>query len=137
MKERRYKLYARLIRKCAAIEDLFYSSRNIRSVQEEMCQFNDQLKLQMSLHEEFYAMLEEEEKIESDEWIDMMDEQVFNFKRRVHTWLKNAEEDREVYSPTKAIHQKDLLLRQAAVANQMFQRDQVVAINLITPKQEH
>ena len=24
----------------------------------------------------------------------MMDEQIFNFKRRVHTWLKNAEEDR-------------------------------------------
>ena len=39
-------------------------------------------------------MLEvEEEKIESDEWIDMMDEQFFNFSRRVHTLLKNAEED--------------------------------------------
>ena len=59
-----------------------------------MCQFNDQLNLMMSLHEEFHAMLEEEEKIESDEWIDIMDKQVFNFKRRVHTWLKNAEEDR-------------------------------------------
>ena len=56
-----------------------------------MCQFNDQLKLLMSLHEEIYAMLEEEEKIESDEW---MNELVFNFKRRVHTWLENGEEDR-------------------------------------------
>ena len=60
-----------------------------------MCQFNDQLKLLMSLHEEIYTMLKvEEEKIESDEWIDMMDEQIFKFKRRVHTWLKNAEHDR-------------------------------------------
>ena len=59
-----------------------------------MCQFNDQLKLLMSFHEEIHAMLEEAEKIESDEWIDMIDELVFNFKRRVHTWLKNAEEDR-------------------------------------------
>ena len=92
MKERRDKVYARLIRKCAAIEDLFYSSRNITAVQEEMCQFNDQLKL-LSLHEEFHAILEEEEKIESDEWIDIMDEQIFNFKRRVQTWLKNVEED--------------------------------------------
>ena len=65
-KERRDMVYARLIRKCAAIEDLFYSSRNITAVQEEMCQLNDQLKLLMSLHEEFHAMLEEE-KIESDE----------------------------------------------------------------------
>ena len=84
-------MYARLIRKCAAIEDLFYSSRNIKAVQ-EICQFNDQLKLLMSLHEEIHTMLEVE-KIESDEWIDKMDEQIFNFKRRIHTWLKDAEED--------------------------------------------
>ena len=73
MKERRDMVYARLIRKCAAIEDLFYSSRNIAAVQEEMCQSNNQLKLLiMSLHEEFHAMLEEE-KVENDEWIHMMD----------------------------------------------------------------
>ena len=67
-----------------------------------MCQFNDQLKLLMSLHEEIHAMLEEAEKIESDEWIDMMDELVFNFKRRVHTWLKNAEEDRMSFQSNKS-----------------------------------
>ena len=73
MKERRDKVHVRLIRKCAAIEDLFYSSRNITAVQEEMCQFNDQLKLLMSLHEETHTMLKvEEEKIERDEWIDLM-----------------------------------------------------------------
>ena len=37
---------------------------------------------------------------------------------------------------TRPIHQGDLLLRQEAVANQMFQRDPVAAINLITLKQE-
>ena len=31
IKERRDKVYGRLIRKCGAIEDLFYSSRNIRA----------------------------------------------------------------------------------------------------------
>ena len=78
-KERRNKVYERLIRKCAVIDDLFYSSRNITAVQEEMCQFNDQLKLLMSWHKEIHEMLEEEEeeeeKKESDEWINMMDEQ--------------------------------------------------------------
>ena len=40
----------------------------------------------LSLYEENHAILEEvEEKRESDELIDMMDEQVFNFKRTVHT----------------------------------------------------
>ena len=41
IQERRDKLYARLIRKCAAIGDLFYSSRNIAAAQKEMCQFNE------------------------------------------------------------------------------------------------
>ena len=63
MKERRYQVYARLIRKCGGIDDLFYFNRNITAVQEETCQFNDQLKLLMSLHEEIHAMLEEEKKV--------------------------------------------------------------------------
>ena len=67
MKERRDKVYARFIRKCAATDDLFYSNRNITAVQEEMCQFNDQFKLLLSFHKEIHAMLEEEEKKESDE----------------------------------------------------------------------
>ena len=62
MKERRDKVCTRLTKKCAAIEDLFYFSRNIIAVQEEMRRFNDQLKLLMSLHEEIHAMLEEEEE---------------------------------------------------------------------------
>ena len=47
--------------------------------------------------------------------------------------LKNIE---LVYCPTRATHQSNLLLRKEAVANQMFQRDPVSAINLITLKQE-
>ena len=67
MKERRDKVYARLIRKCVVIENLFYTSRNITAVQEEIFQFIDQLKLLMSLHKEIYTMLDvEEENIESD-----------------------------------------------------------------------
>ena len=62
MKERRDQVYARLIRKCAGTDDLFYFNRNITAVQEETCQFNDQLKL-LSLHEEIHAMLEEEKKV--------------------------------------------------------------------------
>ena len=43
-------------------------------MEEEMCQFKDKLKLLMSLHKEIYTMLEvEEEKIESNEWIDIME----------------------------------------------------------------
>ena len=67
MKERRDKVYARLIKKFVVIKNLFYSSRNITAIQEEIFQFIDQLKLLMSLHEEIYTMLDvKEEKIESD-----------------------------------------------------------------------
>ena len=67
MKERRDKVYARLIKKFVVIKNLFYSSRNVTAIQEEIFQFIDQLKLLMSLHEEIYTMLDvKEEKIESD-----------------------------------------------------------------------
>ena len=60
-------------------------NRNITAVQEEMYQFNDQLKL-LSWHEEIHAILEDEEekKKESDEWINMMDEQVQLQKKGPH-----------------------------------------------------
>ena len=39
----------------------------------------------MSLYEAIHTKLESgEEKIEGDKWIEMMDEQIFNVKRRVH-----------------------------------------------------
>ena len=67
MKERRDKVYARLIKKFVVIKNLFYSSRNITAIQEEIFQFIDQLKLLMSLHEEIYTMLDvKEENTESD-----------------------------------------------------------------------
>ena len=47
----------------------------------------------------------------------MVEEQMFNFKRRVHTWLKNFE---SVYGPARAIREGDLLLRQELVANKML-----------------
>ena len=36
-------------------------------------------------------MLEEENKLESEEWFEKIDERVFSFKHRVHNWLNDAE----------------------------------------------
>ena len=41
LKERRGETYSRLARKCNAVEDLFYSSKNKVAVEEEMLQIND------------------------------------------------------------------------------------------------
>ena len=44
IKDKRQRLYFRLLRKNCAIEDLFYSSKNKVAVKEELAQFNDILK---------------------------------------------------------------------------------------------
>ena len=44
IKDKRQRLYFRLLRKSGAIEDLFYSSKNKVAVKEELAQFNDILK---------------------------------------------------------------------------------------------
>ena len=37
--------------------------------------------------------MEEEGMNNSDKWLDEVDEMVFNFKRKVHSWLKETNED--------------------------------------------
>ena len=50
-------------------------------------------KLLMSLHKEYGATLHEKEQMENDEWIDLTDEEVFAFNRKITFWLKNVQED--------------------------------------------
>ena len=45
MKEKRQKIYSRLLRKCGMAEGLLYSSRSMITIEEEMLQLNDMLKL--------------------------------------------------------------------------------------------
>ena len=97
LKERREKTYARLARKCNAVEDLLYSSKN-KAAAEEMLQINDLTKLLVSLHDECNELLGEEDRAESDEWLDMGDEQIFTFKRKIHRWLKCAEAEQQRYA---------------------------------------
>ena len=51
----------------------------------------------MSLHDECNELQGEEDGAESDEWLDMVDEQIFTFKRKIHRWLKCAEEEQREY----------------------------------------
>ena len=98
LKWRREKTNSRLARKFSAVEDLFYSSKNKVAVEEEMLQINDLTKMLMSLHAECNDLLWEEDQVGSDEWLDIVDEQIFTFKRKVHRWLKCAEEEQERYA---------------------------------------
>ena len=57
----------------------------------------------MSLHDECNELLGEEDRAESDEWLDIVDEQILNFKRKVHRWLKCAEEEQKMYAMSEKI----------------------------------
>ena len=67
IKDKRQRLYSRLLRKIGAIEDLLYSNKNKVSVEEEFPQFNDILKLVVAAHEECKQYMEEDQINNSDE----------------------------------------------------------------------
>ena len=58
-----------------------------------MAEFNDILKLVVAAHEKCKQYMEEEEINNSDEWLDEVHEMIFNFKRMVHSWLKETNTD--------------------------------------------
>ena len=93
VKDNRQRLYSRLLRKSGTIEDLLYSSKNKVAVEEELVQFNDILKLDVAAHKECKQYMEEQENNNSGEWLDEVDEMIFNFKRKVHSWLRETNED--------------------------------------------
>ena len=107
MKEKRQKIYSRLLRKCEVVEDFFYSSRNVIAVEEEMSQFNDIFRLLMSPHTEYGVMLSQEEQLKNGDWFDLVYEEIFAFKRTINVWLINAEEDQRSCAKFGRIHSKE------------------------------
>ena len=51
------------------------------------------LKLAVVVHEECKQYMEEKQIKNNDEYLDEVDEMIFNFKRKVHSWLKETNED--------------------------------------------
>ena len=93
LKGRREKINARLQRKSSTIEDLLYSTRNLVAVEEELAQFNDLFKMLLGIHEEYNALLEDEERAIDDDWFDDLDNRVCSFKRKTLNWVNSAREN--------------------------------------------
>ena len=91
LKEKRRKINGRLIRKHSTVEDLLFSSRNAVIVEEELGQFNDLIKMLVSVHEECNGLLREDERQNDDEWFDEIVTQAFSFKRKINAWLRERE----------------------------------------------
>ena len=83
LEERRGKIHSRLLRKPSAIDALLYSFQNMNSVREELCLFDDQFRMILEAHEEYYQLIEDKVKQEEDEfWFDKLDENVCIFKHK-------------------------------------------------------
>ena len=79
-----------MIRKYDTIEDLLCSSKNKVTVEEEMNQFNDLLKMLIDVHQDYNQLLEHNEREKDDDWFDEIDNQACSFKRKVHCWLRET-----------------------------------------------
>ena len=53
----------RSISKYAATKFLLFWTRNVVAAEEEMCQFSDLIKMSLSAHEEYNALLEDEASV--------------------------------------------------------------------------
>ena len=53
-------------------------------------QYSDLFKLVTNHHEEYCKLLDAENQQHEELWFDDLDQDVFNFKHRVHSWLKEA-----------------------------------------------
>ena len=95
LKGRREKINARLQKKSSAVEYLFFSTRNLVAVEEQLAQFNDLFKMLLGIHEEYNALLEDGERAIGDDWFNDLDNRACTFKRKTLNWVNNAREEQQ------------------------------------------
>ena len=88
--EKRIKAMKRLQRKARAIDDLLYSATNHVAVKEELGQYSDIFKL-LSTYEEYCELVDADDQKHQANWFDDLDQDVFNFKHKIHNWLKESD----------------------------------------------
>ena len=92
LKKKRLRLYSRMIRKSSAIDDLLYT---VEAVREQMLQVN-LFKLIKEVHNVYNALLPRNKQTRNhDDWFDEIDEKIMQFKHKIHSWIREAEMDRD------------------------------------------
>ena len=81
---------AKLQRKVRAIDDLLYSSSNNVAVKEELRHYCDLFKLLSTYHEKYCELLSLKDQRNEVAWFDDYDQDVFNFKNKIHSWLRDS-----------------------------------------------
>ena len=73
------------MRKCSIIEDLLLSNKKRIAIEEELPQFNDLFKMLPSIHKEYSWVLDDDKRVDEDDWFDDLDNRVCTFKRKIHS----------------------------------------------------
>ena len=104
--DKRTKMVARLQRKARATDDLLYSPSNHVAVKEELQQYSDLFTLLSTHHEEYCELLGLEEQRNEVAWFDNLEQDVFNFKHKIHSWLRDSAD--KISSKASSKHQREV-----------------------------
>ena len=85
------KINERMMRKGSIIDSHLFSNKSRIAIEEELAQFNNLFKMLRSIHEEYSEVLGNDERADEDDWFGDLDNKVFTFKRKIHSWLRKAE----------------------------------------------
>ena len=91
LEEKRSKFHSRIIKKLSALDELWYLSRNVEAVREQMIQIDNKFKMLMEVHKEYNSLLPLKMQEEHEEWFGDVDEDMLSFKNKIHNWIRDAE----------------------------------------------
>ena len=91
MNKKRTKAMTRFQRKATAIDDLLYSTTYHVAVKGVLGQYSDILKMLSTYHEECCELVDADDQKDQAIWFDDLDQHVFDFKQKIHNWLKQSD----------------------------------------------
>ena len=88
---KRTKAMTRLHRKARATDDLLYSATNHVAAKEELGQYSDFFQLLSTYQEECCELVDAENQKHQVNWFNDLNQDVFNFKHKIHNWSKESD----------------------------------------------
>ena len=72
-----------------------YSPRNVEVVSEQMLQVDDLFKMMTEVHKEYNALLSVEQQGKGEDWFDVIDISMLQFKQKIHGWIRDVNRERD------------------------------------------
>ena len=94
-------LYRKMTRKTNKIEDKLYSFKNTECVREQLQQFDDVFRMMLDIQNSYNSLLPPAEQQRDEEWFDDLVHNICSFKKKIHSWIKDAEAERHMQLSSK------------------------------------